>query len=141
MAKRYQPPQQSVGGQFFDVIFLLALVFAALFVPVWLKIAVPSRVEKLPDGVTYQAAADGDQDLDRADLGEARAEPDHAGSSGRSSATPSRCGRGHHHPAVRLHDRHRGRRHHRRWSSCGYFVFLLVLSEKEYKQVIAEKFD
>jgi hypothetical protein len=23
----------------------------------------------------------------------------------------------------------------------GYFVFMLVLSEKEYKQVIAEKFD
>jgi hypothetical protein len=23
----------------------------------------------------------------------------------------------------------------------GYFIFMLVLSEKEYKQVIAEKFD
>ena len=46
-------------GQFFDVVFLLALVFGALFLPIWLKIAVPSRVEKLPDGVTYHAAADG----------------------------------------------------------------------------------
>ena len=59
MVTRYEPPQQSIGGQFFDVIFLLALVFGALFLPIWLKIAVPSRVEKLPDGVTYQAAADG----------------------------------------------------------------------------------
>ena len=53
MAKTYVPPKQSVAGQLFDVAFLLALVFAALFLPLWLKIAVPSRVEKLPEGVSY----------------------------------------------------------------------------------------
>jgi hypothetical protein len=53
MAQRYNPPQQSKGGQIFDVILLLVLVFLALFLPLWLKIAVPSRVEKLPEGVTY----------------------------------------------------------------------------------------
>ena len=58
MVMRYVPPQQSVAGQVFDVVFLLALVFGALFLPIWLKIAVPSRVEKLPDGVTYQMTAD-----------------------------------------------------------------------------------
>ena len=56
MAKVYIPPKQSVAGQLFDVAFLLALVFAALFLPLWLKIAVPSRVEKLPEGVTYTVA-------------------------------------------------------------------------------------
>ena len=50
MAQRYNPPKQSIP---------LALVFLALFVPLWLQIAVPSRVEKLPAGVTYTAAADG----------------------------------------------------------------------------------
>ena len=56
MAQRYNPPKQSIPGQLFDVAFLLALVFLALFVPLWLQIAVPSRVEKLPAGVTYTAA-------------------------------------------------------------------------------------
>ena len=60
MAKQvYQPPKQSIPGQWFDVITLLVLIFLALFLPVWLKIAVPSRVEKLPAGVSYVAAEDG----------------------------------------------------------------------------------
>jgi hypothetical protein len=58
MAQRYIPPQQARGGQIFDVVLLLLLVFLALFLPLWMQIAVPSRVEKLPDGVTYQTATD-----------------------------------------------------------------------------------
>src|ERR1700744_6577435 len=54
----YIPPKQSIPGQLFDVAFLLALVFAALFLPIWLGIAVPSRVEKLPEGVSYTTKAD-----------------------------------------------------------------------------------
>src|SRR5215813_11410196 len=60
MAKTiYQPPQQSVPGQWIDVIVLLALIFGALFLPVIANIAQPARVEKLPAGVSYVAAADG----------------------------------------------------------------------------------
>ena len=40
MVMRYEPPRQSIEGQVFDVIFLLALVFGALFLPIWLKICV-----------------------------------------------------------------------------------------------------
>jgi predicted PurR-regulated permease PerM len=58
MAERYSPPQQSRGGQVFDVCLLLVLVFLALFLPIWMAIAVPSRVEKLPTGVTYTTATD-----------------------------------------------------------------------------------
>jgi hypothetical protein len=58
MAQRYIPPQQARGGQIIDVVLLLVLVFLALFLPLWMEIAVPSRVEKLPDGVTYQTATD-----------------------------------------------------------------------------------
>src|ERR1700760_1866615 len=58
MTTPYVPPKQSIAGQLFDVGFLLALVFVTLFVPIWLGIAVPSRVEKLPAGVTYKLAAD-----------------------------------------------------------------------------------
>jgi hypothetical protein len=49
---------QSRSGQIIDVVLLLVLVFLALFLPLWMQIAVPSRVEKLPDGVTYQTATD-----------------------------------------------------------------------------------
>ena len=58
MTPTYSPPKQSIPGQLFDVAFLLVLVFGALFLPIWLGIAVPSRVEKLPAGVSYTLAAD-----------------------------------------------------------------------------------
>jgi hypothetical protein len=59
MAQRYNPPQQSRGGQIFDVVLLLVLVFAALWLPLWLQIAVPSRVVKAPtEGVTVNTTTD-----------------------------------------------------------------------------------
>jgi hypothetical protein len=40
MAKApYQPPKQSLLGQTIDSVFLLALVFAALFAPLYLRLA------------------------------------------------------------------------------------------------------
>jgi len=40
MAKApYQPPRQSLAGQTFDTLFLLALVLAALFIPLYLGLA------------------------------------------------------------------------------------------------------
>jgi len=139
MVMRYVPPQQSVGGQVFDVVFLLALVFGALFLPIWLKIAVPSRVEKLPDGVTYQAAADGTRTwtgLTWEKLGQnptMQAQWEKLGYTKESAAaiitqpfdyTIDTVG-------VVITG----------VVIVGYFIFMLVLSEKEYKQVIAEKFD
>jgi hypothetical protein len=38
MAK-YDPPRQSGFGQFFDSLFLMGLVFLALFAPLWLGLA------------------------------------------------------------------------------------------------------
>ncbi|HSY88775.1 MAG TPA: hypothetical protein VLA85_19585 [Verrucomicrobiae bacterium] len=139
MLARYEPPKQSIEGQVFDVIFLLALVFGALFLPIWLKIAVPSRVEKLPEGVTYQAAADGTKTwtgLTWEKLGQnptMQAQWEKLGYSKESAAdiitqpfdyTIDTVGVVI--TAVVI---------------VGYFIFMLVLSEKEYKQVIAEKFD
>ena len=127
MAKVYIPPKQSVAGQFFDVAFLLALVFAALFLPLWLKIAVPSRVEKLPEGVTYTMAADGTtkqwSGLTWEKLGytvESAADIitqqfDYTIDTAGVVIT-----------GVVI---------------IGFFVFLIVMSDREYRQVIAEKFD
>ena len=139
MVARYNPPQQGLAGQLFDVAFLLALVFGALFLPIWLKIAVPSRVEKLPDGVTYTTNADGGKvwtGLNWEKLGQnatMQAQWEKLGYTQESAADIITQ------PfdytidvsgvlltAVVL---------------LGYFAFMLVLSEKEYKQVIAEKFD
>ena len=139
MVARYSPPKQSIAGQLFDVAFLLALVFGSLFLPIWLKIAVPSRVERLPEGVTYQAAADGTRTwtgLTWEKLGQnptMQAQWEKLGYTKESAAeiitqpfdyTIDTVGVVV--TAVVI---------------LGYFIFMLVLSEKEYKQVIAEKFD
>jgi predicted PurR-regulated permease PerM len=139
MAKICIPPKQSVAGQLFDVAFLLALVFAALFIPLWLKIAVPSRVEKLPDGVSYTLAADGTKQwtgLTWEKLGQnptMQAQWEKLGYTVESAAdiitqpfdysidTVGVLLTG----AVVI----------------GFFVFLVVMSDREYRQVIAEKFD
>jgi hypothetical protein len=41
----YIPPRQSAIGQFFDSLFLLALVFAALFAPLYLGLAGGGKTE------------------------------------------------------------------------------------------------
>ena len=139
MATKYIPPSQSIAGQLFDVAFLLALVFGSLFLPIWLKIAVPSRVEKLPAGVSYTAAADGTKTWTGVTweaLGQnpvMQAQWEKLGYTKESAAeiitqpfdyTIDTSGVVI--TAVVI---------------LGYFIFMLVISEKEYKQVIAEKFD
>ena len=139
MAKRYSPPNQSIAGQLFDVAFLLALVFGALFLPIWLKIAVPSRVEKLPDGVSYTTGADGAktwtglswEKLNQNPVMQAQWEK--LGYTKESAAdiitqpfdyTIDTTG-----VVITA------------LVILGYFIFMLMMSEKEYKQVVAEKFD
>ena len=47
MAKKpYQPPVQSKLGQTFDSLFLLALVLAALFIPLYLGLLVEEGVPR-----------------------------------------------------------------------------------------------
>lgn len=139
MAAKYVPPVQSRAGQIIDTIVLLALVFIALFLPLWLEIAVPSRVEKLPDGVSYVAAEDGTKTwtgLSWEALGQnptMQEQWQKLGYTVESAAdivtmpfdyTIDYLGVG-----VTI------------IVILGYFIFMLVLSEKEYRQVIAEKFD
>ena len=139
MAAIYIPPKQSIAGQLFDVAFLLVLVFATLFLPLWLGIAVPSRVEKLPEGVTYTVGADGAkawEGLSWEKLGQnptMQAQWEKLGYTVESAAdiitqtfdyTIDTLGL----VITGL-------------VMVGFFVFLVVMSDREYKQVIAEKFD
>src|SRR5262245_27322048 len=139
MTKAYVPPKQSVAGQLFDVAFLLALVFAALFLPLWLKIAVPSRVEKLPEGVSYTMAADGTKQwagLSWEALGQnatMQAQWEKLGYTVESAADIITQPFDYTIDTAGL------------VMTCivviGFFVFLVVMSDREYRQVIAEKFD
>ena len=139
MAARYNPPRQSIAGQLFDVAFLLALVFGALFLPIWLKIAVPSRVEKLPDGVTYTTAADGTKTWSGLTWEKLNQNPVMQAQWEKLGYTKESAADIITQPFDYTID-----------TSgvvitalviLGYFIFMLVMSEKEYKQVIAEKFD
>lgn len=140
MAKQvYRPPQQSVVGQWIDVIVLLALIFLALFVPVWAKIAVPSRVEQLPPGVSYTLAEDGTKTwtgLTWEALGQnptMQQQWEKLGYTVESAADI----------ITQPFD------YTIQWGGLlgmlvlivGYYAFLLWHSAKEYRQVIAEKFD
>ncbi len=139
MVAKYVPPVQSRAGQIVDTAVLLALVFIALFLPLWLEIAVPSRVEKLPDGVSYVAAEDGTRTwtgLSWEVLGQnptMQEQWQKLGYTVESAAdiitmpfdyTIDYLGVGLTVVVI-----------------LGYFIFMLVMSEKEYRQVIAEKFD
>ncbi len=58
MAK-YQPPKQSGAGQAFDAVFLLVLVFLALLVPLQMELAGAAKGDWLPGTVTTETATDG----------------------------------------------------------------------------------
>jgi len=140
MAAVYVPPKQGIAGQLFDVAFLLALVFAALFLPIWLGIAVPSRVEKLPQGVSYTMAADKTtkvwSGLSWEKLGQ---NPTMVQQWTKLGYTKESAADIITQPfdytidveGVLLTG----------LVIFGYYLFLLFMSGKEYKQVIAEKFD
>jgi hypothetical protein len=135
----YAPPKQSISGQLFDVVFLLALVFAALFLPIWLGIAVPSRVEKLPAGVTYTLKADKTKAWKGLTWEKLGQNPTMVQQWTKLGYTKESAAdiitqpfdytidiEGVFLTGIVI---------------LGYYLFLLFMSGKEYKQVIAEKFD
>jgi hypothetical protein len=138
MAAKYNPPQQSTAGQFFDVAFLLILVFGALFLPIWLKIAVPSRVEKLPEGVSYQTAADGSKTWTGLTWEKLGQNPTMQGQWEKLGYTKETAAAIITQPFDYQFDV--GGVVITAIVVIGYFLFMLFISEKEYKQVIAEKF-
>jgi predicted PurR-regulated permease PerM len=148
MAKSiYQPPRQSVPGQWVDVIVLLALIFAALFAPIVFHVAVPARVEKLPPGVSYEMKTTTD------------ASGNETQTKQWTGLTWEALGQN---PTMQQQWEKLGYTvesaadiitqpfdYTIQWKGLigmivligGYYVFLLWHSEKEYRQVIQEKFD
>lgn len=124
----------------FDVAFLLVLVFGALCLPIWLGIATPSRTEKLPEGVTYTLQHDGKtkdwrglswEKLDQNPIMQAQ-----WSKLGYTKETAA--------DIITMpfnYDIDIGGVILTGSVILAYFLFLLVMSEREFKQVIAEKFD
>lgn len=121
---RHQPPRQSRLGQAFDVITLLALTLGALYLPLWLGLAGASRAPVPVDDPTWEA------------LGQTPVMVERWQALG--FADPASA----HDIITARFDYSFG------WGSLvlmivvvvGYFAMLLRLSEKEYRDVIDEKF-
>lgn len=143
MAQRYNPPKQSKSGQIIDVIVVLGLVFLALFLPLWLEIAVPSRVEKLPAGVSYtmQAGADGTESKVWTGLTwEAMGQnPTMQGQWEKLGYTPETAA-----DIITMpfeYDIDYLGILITALVILGYYIYVLRVSEKEYREVVREKFD
>ena len=54
MSKRYDPPKQSGVGQFFDAVFLLALVYFVLFIPLIFGLTGASSTNVMPETVNWE---------------------------------------------------------------------------------------
>ena len=143
--QRYIPPQQSRGGQVFDVVLLLVLTFLALFLPIWLEIAVPSRVEKLPEGVSYTFKTD-DQGQDTTEKVWTGLTWDKLGQNPTMQAQWQKLGYTMESAADIITQPFQYDIDYEGIAITaivilGYYVFVLWASKKEYAEVIREKFD
>jgi hypothetical protein len=59
MAQPYQPPKQSPLGQLVDAAVILIMVFLALFIPLEMELAGASKDDWLPGNYTVEQAPDG----------------------------------------------------------------------------------
>ena len=122
MAK-YIPPEQSKPRQFIDILFLLVAIFAALWLPLELKLAGAAKEIDKIENPTWQSL----------------------------QQTPAQVvqweKRGY--DVAKAHDVIQNRFHYAiDWRALiimtivllGYFIFLFRASDREYREVIAEKF-
>lgn len=137
--EKYLPPKQSVAGQIVDAALVLIAVFLALWVPLALNLAGASTRTILPAGVTQQTAADGTVTFPGAtweNLGQNAVMQKQWEALGYDVNSAAAL-------ITQWFD------YSFSWSMLvlttiavvAYFGFLLVYSDKEYKEVIAEKFD
>jgi hypothetical protein len=122
--QKYIPPNQPRGGQIFDSIFLLVLVYVTLFAPLVLGLTGGGTFSAKPDVVTWET-------LNQNETMQAQWEklgytPETAADliTERFDYTIN--------PVMLIVTAA---------VILGYFVFLMKVSEKEYREVIAEKFD
>lgn len=156
MAQQYRPPKQSRAGQLFDAAVILLLVFLALFIPLELELAGAAKGDWLPGNYTVEQAADGAVVL-RSDNGLVKTTaPDGTVTfenltwealeqNAVMQAQWSKLGYDLQAAAESITKRYD---YSFDWlwliltlaAIGGYFLFLVQQSDKEYRQVVAEKF-
>lgn len=126
MMKKYTPPTQKTLGQIVDSLLILVLVYASLMLPLLFKeeAAAASAVAAEPVAVTWESL--GQNEVQQAQWVKLGYDPEKA--------------------AELINDRFDYTIDPMMLIITilvvgGYFVFMLKISEKEYRQVIAEKFD
>lgn len=120
----YEPPIQGAGGQIFDSIFLLIIIYCVLLLPLMLGLTAGSTVTKIPEVVTWETL--GQNDVMQAQWEKLGKGPEEAaeyiGTRYVYDIKPLSLI----FTAVVI---------------IGYFLIVLRYSDKEYKEVISEKFD
>jgi hypothetical protein len=120
---RYTPPEQSKLLQFVDILFILIAIFGALWLPLELKLAGAAKEIDKIENPTWQSL----------------------------QQTPGQVAQWEKlgYDVTKAHDVIQNHFHYRiDWLALGimtvvvlaYFIFLFRASDKEYRQVIAEKF-
>ena len=123
MAARYTPPEQSKLLQFVDILFLLIAIFGALWLPLELKLAGAAKAIDKIENPTWESL----------------------------QQTPAQVAQWEKlgYDVGKAHDVIQNHFHYTiDWLALGvmtlvvlgYFIFLFRASDKEYQQVIAEKF-
>ncbi len=120
----YEPPKQSAFGQFFDSLFLLVLVLAALFAPLYLKLAGGGKIDlPLADKTTW--AGLGQSAVQQAQWEKLGLTPDTA-----AAMITSRFDYSFNVYELAV----------TAIVVVGYFVLLFAFSRSEYREVIEERF-
>jgi hypothetical protein len=130
MSKHYTPPNQGLFGQMFDTVFVLVLVYASLMLPLLMKeapapAAETAAAEAAPvAAVTWESL--GQNEVMQAQWVKLGHNPETAGAiiNNRFDYTID--------PMMLIITI---------LVVVGYFVIMLKVSDKQYREVIAEKFD
>lgn len=122
---RYVPPTQSKLGQIIDVIVLLTLTIGSLYLPIWMGLAGSAHTSNVPDNPTWEALG---QNPVMVEKWNALGYPDAASA---AEMITSRFDYSFSFVSLLLMI----------VVIVGYYAIMLRFSEKEYREVIAEKFD
>lgn len=122
---KYIPPVQSKFGQIFDVLTLLVLAIGALYIPLWLNLAGSSQSSDVPENPTWEALGQNETMVEKWNqLGYAEA-------ADAAELITARFDYSFSITSLVLMI----------VVVIGYYLIMLRFSEKEYRDVINEKFD
>ena len=128
MSKNYTPPKQSMFGQIFDTILVLVLVYASLMVPLLFKAEAKAEAAAASASAHVQVSWQslGQNEIQQQQWVKLGYDPEKAATliNSRFDYTID--------PLMLIITI---------FVVAGYFIFMLKVSDKQYREVIREKFD